>query len=328
MFLSNELHIKERSWKGLGTNICFLSRILSSKTLVTIETSPLWYRFFSCFKSYFNIENLNLVENNYLPNNHYWYDRITDQEKFFCDYIKTPLKHNGKFIGFACNNHNSLGITSILDFNLEKKIIFPKNKEYSFEHYGILFSKFKSWGYDVITLDSISSWPLEEKIDFIHRNCYAIVGYEGGIAHLAHMLDIPYIMLPWHRDGNGNFLTESYVQSGIPGRFNNKITNLVQSMHLDRKTYFLDSFSEISSWDNKDFNEIMNRLNSNGGNNIFLDPEIDIFFNNELTYWGTEIDKIVFNSSEINHKESTKFFLDHYDVTDLKIGGVKKIKLG
>jgi hypothetical protein len=77
----------------------------------------------------------------------------------------------------------------------------PQRKFRSLEYYSKFFELARRCGYDVITLDAHEK--LDQKVEFLLKNCAAVIGYEGGIAHLCHMLRIPYIMLD-HQQPNTN----------------------------------------------------------------------------------------------------------------------------
>jgi hypothetical protein len=71
----------------------------------------------------------------------------------------------------------------------------PQCKWRNLDYYSRVFHFARTMGYDVITLDSRSS--IELKIENLLTNCAAVIGCEGGIAHLCHMLGIPYFILDW-----------------------------------------------------------------------------------------------------------------------------------
>jgi len=118
-------------------------------------------------------------------------------------------------------------------------------------------------GYDVITLES-SSISLEQKIFIMNELCDAVIGYEGGMMHLAHCLGVPSIIFPWADEHNvlNNWL--------IPEA---KVTRSM-IMHLDKRTYFIDSPEELHSWDSNQLKNTIADLLSERGNNILLNKDI------------------------------------------------------
>lgn len=325
---NNTIEIECSKFKGMGTNIGTLCRLLASEKKIRIITTNCWYDFFSIFKEKFNIENLELIMNNYTEDITY-YDHMQDNDKFFCDYIKTGNRFQKKrpYIGLACTNGVGGDITpTICEFRVKDKIIYPRSKEYSAEHYGILFTKFKQWGYDIISLDN-QDFGLKDKINFIENECHAVIGYEGGITHLAHMLNVPCLILPWHRDPAGRHLTDNIKYSGFPSPFSDMFTNYTQSIHLDSKTHFLNSFDQLMNFSQDEFDQIIEWLNNDISNNIFLQPDVDFIFNSDLTRWSYVNRKFsdtrypTMNTSILFSENSRIFFLEHAKY--IKIGGIK-----
>jgi hypothetical protein len=92
--------------------------------------------------------------------------------------------------------------------------------------------------------------------------CECIIGYEGGVCHLAHVLKIPTIILPWHSwscDHDKQSLRSLKELHSIP-----------HTLHLDRKTYFLESPNELLSWLPGELRYKISQLHNNQGNNMFF----------------------------------------------------------
>lgn len=116
-------------------------------------------------------------------------------------------------------------------------------------------------GYDTIIIDH-RDISLEHKIFVLNELCDFVITYEGGMAHLAHCLQIPVIVFP-RRSVDNNYddiKNESWH-------------------HLDKKTYFLHNLKEIMSWTPSKLVEIVNELHDNKGNNFWLENKnyTDIF---------------------------------------------------
>lgn len=90
--------------------------------------------------------------------------------------------------------------------------------------------------------------------------CDCVIGYEGGIAHLAHVLKIPTVILPWRTWCNDN------DKSNPPGDLN----SIPHKLHVDRQTYFLQSVNEILAWSPQELKNTVSRLYNNQGNNIYF----------------------------------------------------------
>ena len=119
----------------------------------------------------------------------------------------------------------------------------------------------RSANYEVITLDQ-KSLNIEQKCFVINELCDAIIGYEGGMAHLAHVLRVPSIIMPWHHNERG------LVSDGL---------DLVpHKMHIDPKTWFVKSTEEILNWKFWDLRQKIQRLYNNKGNNFFLTHSVNV----------------------------------------------------
>jgi hypothetical protein len=130
---------------------------------------------------------------------------------------------------------------------------YPNCKIYSINQYANLYKFIKISGYDVISLDS-RDISIKNKVNLITEFCECVIGYEGGLAHLCHMLNVPYIMFPWHRE---------FV------KVDSKL------VHLDNQTYFLDSFEELLSWSPAKLNQCIEELHAGLTNNELVhNPEL------------------------------------------------------
>ena len=139
----------------------------------------------------------------------------------------------------------------------------PFNKFATADEYRQIFDLLTRAGYDVIVMNR-ASVNVEQKIFLINELCEFVVGYEGGIAQLAHVLKVPAIILPWKYNDMGH----DPVYPGIlyePHRY-----------HVDPKTYFLNSVNDLLNWSKHDLDQLVERLHNDGGNNILFDPEVTL----------------------------------------------------
>lgn len=134
----------------------------------------------------------------------------------------------------------------------------PYNKFATAEDYNAIFQKLTSMGYDVITMNQ-TSMTLEQKIYILNELCDFVIGYEGGLGHLAHVLGIPYLCLPWRFNDMGHPGVE-------PGLWYE-----AQRFHPDRRTWFLKDTQEFLLWDKPLLNEKIEQLYLDQGNNILFD---------------------------------------------------------
>lgn len=139
----------------------------------------------------------------------------------------------------------------------------PYNKFATAQEYSEIFKQLTAMGYDVITMNQ-TSMNLEQKIYMLNELCDFVIGYEGGLGHLAHILGIPYFCLPWRFNDMGHPGVE-------PGLWYE-----AQRFHPDRRTWFLKDTQEFLSWSRKDIDEKIQQLYLDQGNNVLFNPDTTI----------------------------------------------------
>jgi len=135
----------------------------------------------------------------------------------------------------------------------------PYNKFATAEEYNLVFQHLTDLGYDVITMNQ-RGMTVEQKIYQLNELCDFVIGYEGGLGHLAHVLGIPYFCLPWRLNDMGH----PGVQPGLwyeSHRF-----------HPDPRTWFLHNTEEFVGWDRQHLQHMIDQLYNQNGNNILFDP--------------------------------------------------------
>lgn len=233
----------DNTWeRGMGTELILLSVLLDVGVTELYVSHKSVYHNFVIYKQIFNIHDekltVFLTENNtgLSPNDFF---------KMYSPYytVSRPTRSR-PFIGIACYTD-----ASQIFNNSNNSTEFPFYKTYPIEENLKIIEFIKTAGYDVITIDSRNTDKIS-KAHLIKDLCECVIGYEGGIAHLCHMLEVPYFMLPWRSR-----------QNNIPSE---------QLLHLDKKTYFLNNINELLSWSKEYFNQQITKLNDNQGNNKFL----------------------------------------------------------
>lgn len=261
------------SHPALGQAIQVLSLVLHISSKTTLYTPAHSNPKFEVFKSIFDIPDDVLIIDNKInyPNN----GEPGDHAKFFSPYLKPsqinlfgktfPINKTGNkpCIGIAIAS-NEKQMQEIVNSNISS---LNDPRYYEYPVYEKIIKLALSSGYDVITFNGRTN--LEEKIYQVSQLCDCIIGYEGGIAQLAHCFDVPCIMLPW--GPTDSLIDNSY---GIP------ITR-AEKIHMDRSTYFLKSADEILSWTSADLNRIINDLYNKLGNNKLLTNEMIERINND-----------------------------------------------
>jgi hypothetical protein len=251
---------------GLGTTIGILCMLVDSKQPIRLHV-PEGSATFE-IKSIFGLPNIELVESNDIPVSTDLVYLTQDRSKYFSPYIvadsvnvlgqvfgtsNRPKKTGKPCVGVALS---STGIDQVDFDNLGKT--YPDNRYPPLATYNYAINLILKSGYDVITLDS-NRVSLEQKVYMISQLCDAVISYEGGITHLAHMLHVPTIIFPWQYDMQGNKLGLNYV---------------AHTYHVDKKTYFLSTQEEILSWRPKHLRKTINRLHNDEGNHFLFNDDI------------------------------------------------------
>ena len=193
---------------------------------------------------------------------------LSDCSKFLSPYIQpNTVNVFGKSVPIGRKKKPCIGLcihrSSIAGYDNLLTDIFPDNRQYPMDvNFEIIKLILKS-EYDVITINS-HDISLEHKVSMMNELCEAVISYEGGIAHLAHVLQIPTIILPWRLGKHGR----------PPNRSEKLFTH---SVHMDRKTWFLESVDELLNWSPDQLRFKIRELHNNLSNNIYLthpDPTI------------------------------------------------------
>jgi hypothetical protein len=252
----------ELSKTGLGTTIGILSMLLHSKKSVLLHV-PASNTTVRDLKQIFNItdEQLQIVTKEELTND--IAERCTDQSKFYSPYLTADFVN---LFRTQCRtgkqNKPCIGLST---WNLQHDFPaggFPYHRLYPREFWVKVTNLLFSAGYDVISLNS-NDISLEQKIYMMNELCDGVISYEGGIAHLAHSLKIPCVILPWHRCPDGAPAPDDLFYA--PHRY-----------HIDSKTWFVQSGDELLSWSPDRLKAMIDTLNSVGGNHLFRNRDIKV----------------------------------------------------
>jgi hypothetical protein len=187
----------------------------------------------------------------------------------------------------------------------DKKYEWPERKMWPIDVYQKLLTVLINSGYDIIMFDRCD-FDISDKIFFLNEYCDFVIGYEGGLHHLAHILNIPSIVLPW-----SNPLLEKNLH-----RLN------IHGLHLDNKTWIFDNISDAILLNPTKLMKIRNKLVKEKGNNIFLNHKIGM--SHELNYL-----KIHYDDAEPKKVEPCNWFSNfekkqlHDYLLEKKIAGVK-----
>lgn len=248
---------------GLGDIICVLSTLIDTGKSISLPYSPLT-KTINSFKTIFSIYDSAIKFENFDTPGTDVKDNFTGGIKFFSPYFSPDnIRLHGQtaMVGRKYRPCIGLAITNPApppppEFNI------VNYKYYNTDTWNNIIKKIKLAGYDVITFDSYSL-SLEQKVYLLNEFCSAVIGYEGGVAHLAHVLKIPTFLLPWHHNSDGT--------DGGPELF-----YVAQRLHMDARTWFLESPKEFFSWSKEEFKHKIESLENGQGNNIYLTDQVEV----------------------------------------------------
>jgi hypothetical protein len=226
---------------GLGDNLCLLSALATIPPDTDLYTTNEHKTFdrLTLYKTIFRIPDnkltIHLADEDGMFNNVGW------PIKLFSDYYKPPYVNiSGQVFKTAENleNKKCIGLVCSFDEPGVNTTEWPWTRSRPKEYWARMFSFIKSMGYEVITIDN-PYFDLETKIELMVKHCKAVIGYEGGMAHLSHMLQIPYFMVPWR------FPTASTTLGQFHCEFVHR-TNTVHMMRTDDELFYLgqDQFNQ------------------------------------------------------------------------------------
>jgi len=251
---------------GLGTVIGTLSMLLSAGHPVKLYANQ--NQLVHGLKSFLNIPDAQLIISTDDSCAEDISGKLSDQGKYFSPYFNVDsVQVFGHTLPTQKSSKPCIGLAmyagSIPKANTNNE--HPYNRYYSQEVYSSIFRLITDSGYDVVTLNS-GSVDLEHKIFLLNELCECVIGYEGGMCHLAHVLKIPTIILPYHHDGgNGKrALRDEHGLVDIP------LLYATHKLHIDRRTYFLNSQDEIINWTPDQLKQKINNLHNKQGNNVLF----------------------------------------------------------
>jgi len=250
---------------GLGSSISLLSLLLDTKVPVKLTYSTKLHALTE-IKKLFQIpdEVLEITEDFSIQSETDSNKRLGDYCKFFSPYIKhhefRRFRQSGlPCIALVCVNGN----LEDWNFSLDNHT-FPFNKFYPKAYWLKLMNLILDSGYEVMTINS-EDISLNQKINILSEYCDAVIGYEGGLHHLSHCLNIPSIIVPWRMFP----LTEWPTP---PEHFQYTIHQL----HIDKRTWILDSSDELLNYAPNGLRLLIDSLYDNRGNNMYLSGKLQL----------------------------------------------------
>ena len=284
-----KIHLDTTHSVGLGDYLCLISLLCDVPDTVEVYCNNNWHTFdrLTDFKRVLNIPDsafklvqtesngdfavlgwpVKLFSKYYNPKS----VMIRGQE-LSLDYENT--RDSKGYIGLVCyttnqsyvdTNGNYIEWDNNLEVNRGCNNVFPQTRLRPVDYYARVFEFIKTRRYDVITIDSMHT-NFEDKVEMMAKHCKAIIGYEGGIAHLAHILNIPYFMLDWQHP----------CPNTIYGDLHCEIVHQSKCLHVLRHD------EELFGWTAAEFDQKIYNVFSGYGNNRFVNGEYKIKFKNGL----------------------------------------------
>lgn len=249
---------------GLGDNLCFLSAMatLPPHVKLSVTNKHNTYDRLVKYSKIFRIPSMRLEieksETEGTFHNTGW------PIKIFTDYYKTNIVNaNGNLIKINPNGKKCIALVTASEPDTSGRNEWPWCRNRPPEYWEKVFGWIKSLGYEVITLDH-PFFDLETKVELLAKHCAAIITYEGGMAHLAHMMNIPCFIIDWKHPSPSTHLSVFHVDF----------------VHRSNSTYIIRSDDEIFSWDSDTFNKHICDLLDGKSNNRLLNG--DFYFKFEL----------------------------------------------
>jgi hypothetical protein len=267
---------------GLGDNICLLSALANIPDQIDlyVTNNHNTYSKLIHYKKIFNIpdDNLRILLSgvNGTFSNTGWPLNLF-KEYYQPDYVnvhnhQVSVKHNKSKHVIAI-----AGFFENIPANGDNK--WPWCKQRPLEYWAKIFLWLKSMDYEVVTVDR-HFFNLEDKIDLLVNHCSAIISYEGGMAHLSHMLRVPCFLIDWKLPSPSTVLADFHCEF----------------VHKTSNVYIVRNDDELFEWDRTQFDTHINHLKCGKTNNRLVNGEVDIVL---------ERDSIHGNISVINKEGKT-----------------------
>lgn len=255
---------------GLGDNLCFLSAIVNLPVKINVYVS----NHHNTFDRFVELCDIFQVPQSSVQ--FFIKDKQTGDchntgwpMKLLTDYYKPQhVKVNNQLLETNSNNNKRcIALAGFYEMpnDADNRLAHAENrwpwcKHRPIEYYARIFTWLKNMQYDVITVDRY--WSLEHKIETLVKNCSAIISYEGGMAHLSHMLQIPCFLIDWKHPSPSTKL----------GTFHCDFVHKTNSVHILRND------NELFEWSFDQFNHRIKELKQGLTNNRFLNKEYEMYF--------------------------------------------------
>lgn len=248
---------------GLGDNLCLISALANLPPPINLRVDERHNTFYklSQYKRIFRIPDAQLKVTK-IPFKDGNLNNVGWPIKLFSDYYRpTHVNIKGQTLKVKhANDKPCIAIACSTDLSGPANE-WPWCRSRSFEFWGQLMAWVKKMGYEVITIDQ-PYHDLESKIELMVNNCRAIISYEGGMAHLAHMLDLPCFILDWNLPSPSTTLDRFHCEF----------------VHMSKSVYIVRNDGELFSWDKNEFDTRIFALENGEGNNRLMNGSAKFSF--------------------------------------------------
>ena len=267
-----KIHLDNTHSVGLGDNLCLISVLANTKEKVELHVDNRHdtYDRLCQMKRIFMIpdSNIEIFESNSNGNfrNTGW------PLKLHSDYYRPKqVNVNGQILDTATKHPREkrcIAMAAFYDTKPENNNNeWPWCKHRDLDYWSKIFAYIKDLHYDVITVDR-HMFDLEHKIEAMVKNCKAINSYEGGMAHLAHMLNIPLLLVDWTYPAPSTNLDRFHCEF----------------VHRSKTMYLLRDDNELLSWSGDEFEKVIHDLRFGMTNNRLVNGDCKLTFTGPGVY--------------------------------------------
>lgn len=250
---------------GLGDNLCLLSALTNIPEPIDLYVSNVHSTFdrLTQYKRIFRIPDSQLQIYPTTENGNF--NNVGWPVKLFTDYFKPNfVTVNGQTIQTRTKKDHEkkfIAIAGYVDPDHRGHNQWPWSRQRPQEYWNKIYGWIKSIGYEAVSVDNAFT-NLEDKIEIMSKHCRAIISYEGGMAHMAHMLKLPCFLVDWKLPSPSTNL----------GEFHCEFVHKTNSVYIMRDDY------QIFGWSEGDFNRLVEGLREGNTNNRLVNGECRMTF--------------------------------------------------
>ena len=272
-----KIHLDNTHSVGLGDNLCLISLLASIEEPIEllVDARHETYERLCRYKQIFMIPDSKLLITRSNTNGDF--KNTGWPLKLNMDYYRPKqVCVNGQILdtgSFKDGEKRCVALAAFYDTPpSDNRNEWPWCKRRDLAYWSEIFAYLKDLHYDVITVDR-HMFDLENKIETMLKNCKAIISYEGGMAHLSHMLNIPLLLVDWTYPAPSTNLDRFHCEF----------------VHRSSSVYVLRDDRELFSWSGNDIDTVIHRLRQGKTNNRLVNGECRLEFDGPGIYGGITV---------------------------------------